>query len=127
MITHDIGRLYWQVYPVQSGAPLLRRVSTYSYQPPYRWSRSLVVRYWPGHAVEVGWWRNPVNPKEDAVDSLIRAVQGQGLYTVNGYRDKGARAFETETWKGQKQQTIAMRDGTRVPLWGVHELLEDQD
>ena len=77
MITHDLGRFYWASLKVTKHCPLIHTGYTRSYEKPYRWARSVYIRYWPGRALELGRWEPPVNPFEDEVDTLARVLQSK--------------------------------------------------
>lgn len=76
--TVDIGRLFFYVIKVRPGTPPLHTAPTFEVDPPFRRSRSLIVRIPFGFysALVIGWWRASHASEEEA---LYAALDGYGI------------------------------------------------
>lgn len=73
--TRDFGRLFFHVVDLQPG-PFLHTAPTQEIEEPFRSSTSLIVRFWPGKGLVIGWWRDSGMDEEEA---LLAALDGWGV------------------------------------------------
>lgn len=75
--TYDIGRLFFHSIRLQKKSDLLHFFPTHEIDYPYRWSKSLIVRF-PGttRGLVVGWWRNTSRTEDEAV---LAGMQGRDM------------------------------------------------
>lgn len=75
--THGIGRLFFHTIGLQKKSDLFHFFPTHEIDPPYRWSKSLVMRF-PGttKGLVVGWWRKTIRTEDEAV---LAGMQGRDM------------------------------------------------
>lgn len=83
MQTHDLGRAFVQVIPLRRGTAIFHMAESREIDEPYRYSRSLVIRFL-GKGIVLGWWRDTGMEEEEgllaALDGfLYRAVDEEGV------------------------------------------------
>ncbi|MFE9525109.1 hypothetical protein [Streptomyces sp. NPDC006631] len=90
--THDVGPFFAHLLNLKPGAPFLHTAPTDEIERPYRRSKSVVVKIWPGKGLVLGRWRNTWRNENDA---LYTAVQGYGnALSTDDIRDNAHRFDE---------------------------------
>ncbi len=78
MMTHDLGRAFVTFIKVLPGTPLVHTAETRLGAWPYWYANTLLVKYWPGRVIGLGWWHHP-RPDEDEEDLMLKAIQGKKI------------------------------------------------
>lgn len=90
--THDVGPLFAHTVNLQPGTPFIHRAPTDEIQPPFRRSKSLIIKVWPGKGIVLGRWRHTWRSESDA---LYTALQGYGnALSTDDIRDNTHRFDE---------------------------------
>lgn len=90
--THGVGPFFVHAVNLRPQTPLLHTAQTDEIEPPYRQSKSLIVKVWPGKGLVLGRWRNTYRNESDA---LYTAVQGYGnALSTDEIRDNAHRFDE---------------------------------
>lgn len=87
--THDIGRFFWHSISLRKKSPIVHTCSTHEIDPPYRWSKSLILRLpWTTYGLVLGWWRDTDRTEEQAI---LAGMQGRDM----SYQDYLEEALNT--------------------------------
>jgi hypothetical protein len=90
--THGVGPFFVHPLNLKPGSPFLHTAPTDEIEPPYRRSKSLIVKVWPGKGLVLGRWRHTWRRESDA---LYAAVQGYGnALSTDDIRDNAHRFDE---------------------------------
>jgi hypothetical protein len=90
--THGVGPFFTHTLNLKPGAPFLHTAPTDEIEPPYRRSKSLIIKVWAGKGIVLGRWRNTYRNENDA---LYTAIQGYGnALSTDDIRDNAHRFDE---------------------------------
>jgi hypothetical protein len=87
-----VGPFFTHTLNLKPGAPFLHTAPTDEIEPPYRRSKSLIIKVWAGKGIVLGRWRNTYRNENDA---LYTAIQGYGnALSTDDIRDNAHRFDE---------------------------------
>jgi hypothetical protein len=71
--TRDLGRLFFHRVALRRHVPLLHFADTHEVEEPFRYSRSVILRYWPRRGLVLGWWRDTGREEDEALLAGLQA------------------------------------------------------
>ena len=83
--THDIGRAFAHGIRLVPTAPRFHFAPTHEIDWPYRYSRSVVVRYWGERGFVLGWWRHTGRSEKQALLAALGGREGVAAFDDAGY------------------------------------------
>jgi hypothetical protein len=90
--THGVGPFFVHAVNLRPHTPFLHTAPTDEINPPYRYSRSLIIKIWPGKGIVLGRWKNNWRSETAA---LYTALQGYGnAMSTDDIRDNAHRFDE---------------------------------
>lgn len=82
--TTDLGRAFAHAIALDPNAPRLHTAVTDELDPPFRRSRSLVLRLWKSRGLVLGWWRKTGRDEDEALMAALQGVE-TSLLDEDGY------------------------------------------
>ena len=124
METRDFGRLFAHLTYLTEDAPLLHTGHTHETTPPFRSSRSYIVRLLPlRRAVVIGWWEPTERDEEEA---LVAALQGYGALPEIGHVT-GGLDLQAPSVRHAIRDSIAKRSTDVEDEWMILSALGMED
>lgn len=75
--THDIGRFFFHRIGLRKNSSIAHFFPTHEIDPPYRWSKSLILRLpWTTYGLVLGWWRDTERTEDQAI---LAGMQGRDM------------------------------------------------
>lgn len=66
--THDLGPLFWHQIGLRKNSSIFHMFESHEPDPPYRWSKSLIIRLpFSTKGIVIGWWRKTDRTEEEAI------------------------------------------------------------
>ena len=74
MMMYNLGPLALQTIPIIPGTKFMHTASIAEVEKPWRYGHAVIIKYWRGRGLLLGWWTGR-HPDEDS--ALILAIGGR--------------------------------------------------